>query len=257
MQAFMNHDFNVTEIKLATFVRPGRGTSVHKNRPFHGLAMVLPGTAEKEYRFSEGRRIKVGENEIIYLPKGSDYTVFSEQSGNCYAINFALLEEVDFPPFSFAVKNAGAVLREFERATRLWQGKNTAFRMQCKAALYHILSTVQGEYQLKYTAQSTAALLSPAMERIHSGYPEEELSIGMLAERCGISEDYFRKLFKNVYGTSPRKYINELKLSHARELIRSGLYSVRESAEFSGFSDISYFSREFKKAFGSSPKNYK
>jgi AraC-like DNA-binding protein len=74
---------------------------------------------------------------------------------------------------------------------------------------------------------------------------------------CGISEDYFRKIFKNTFEISPRKYINDMKISYAKELITSGMYTVTEAAELSGYTDMSYFSREFKKAFGICPADYR
>ena len=51
--------------------------------------------------------------------------------------------------------------------------------------------------------------------------------------------------------------INELKLSQAGELIRSGMYGISDAAELSGFADLSYFSREFKKHFNITPSEYR
>ena len=53
------------------------------------------------------------------------------------------------------------------------------------------------------------------------------------------------------------KYINDLKLKRAKELLISGLYSVSEAAVQAGFSDLSYFSRFFKENVGVSPNEYK
>lgn len=74
---------------------------------------------------------------------------------------------------------------------------------------------------------------------------------------CGITPEYFRKIFKAYYGVSPLKYINALKITHAKELLDSGMYSVTEAALRSGYTDLSYFSREFKKETGNSPKYYR
>ena len=53
-----------------------------------------------------------------------------------------------------------------------------------------------------------------------------------------------------------KKYINDLKISHAKELLASGMYSVTEAALQSGYADLSHFSREFKKTVGISPKKF-
>ena len=73
---------------------------------------------------------------------------------------------------------------------------------------------------------------------------------------CGITPEYFRKLFCGFYGVSPIKYINALKLSRAEELLASQMYSVTEAAEMSGYTDMSHFSREFKKHTGMSPTEF-
>lgn len=258
MKNFMNYDFNITSIGIAMFVEPGSGASKHKNRPLHGIAVNVSPNPEdiKKYIFSDNKTVLVGQNEIIYMPKGSQYTVCSKISGNCYAINFDISENIDFEPFSFKLKNAPAFINEFEKATNLWRKKNTAFHMQCKAILYNIISMLQSEYNSKYTASGTANLIAPAVKYIKNNFLNENICIPELSAMCEISEDYFRKIFKNTFGTSPRKYINELKISYAKELITSGMYTVTEAAELSGYIDMSYFSREFKKSTGFCPSAY-
>ena len=72
------------------------------------------------------------------------------------------------------------------------------------------------------------------------------------AERYLHAVDEFEKL----YGVTPIKYINALKLSRAKELLSSGMYSVSEAAYHSGFSDVSHFSRFFKEHVGVLPGEY-
>ena len=259
MKNFMNYDFSITDIRIALYVAPGTGEAVHKNRASHGIVInVSPASyAEKKYIFSDNKTVSVGENEIVYMPKGSSYTVSSKNSGNCYAINFDISENVDFEPFSFKLKNSPAFIKEFEKATELWRNRSTAFNMQCKSILYNILSMMQNEYNSKYIARSTANLIAPAIEYIKKNYTNENISVPNLAKMCDISEDYFRKIFKSTFGVSPRKYINEMKISYAKELITSGIYTITEAAELSGYTDMSYFSREFKKVFGVCPADYR
>ncbi len=128
--------------------------------------------------------------------------------------------------------------------------------MQCKANLYNIISLIQNEHHLHYTSLKTGLIIAPALEYIHRNYTKENLLISDLAKMCEISENYFRIIFKNVYGTSPQKYINALRLSYVKELIASGSYTITEAAEMSGYVDMCYFSRAFKKAEGISPSTF-
>ena len=95
-----------------------------------------------------------------------------------------------------------------------------------------------------------------AIDYIYTEYTNDNIEISYLSELCNMSESYFRRIFLKNYGISPIKYINNLKIERARELLTSGLYTVSDVAELSGFHDESYFSREFKKHSGKTPKEY-
>ena len=255
MHMFLKSDFVVTKISLAIYVERGCGTSGKSERPFHGIVLNVS-EYEKEYIFENGERIKVGKNEMLYLPKSSTYRIQTECSGDCFAINFDLLDDAVFSPFRFLPKNVSAYRRQFERAVNLYKQKEGAYLMQCRIALYEILSQMQSESHREYMSRSTVSKIAPAVEYIHQHYTEE-IKISTLASLCDISEDYLRKIFHNTYQTTPVKYINELKMQYAKELLATGEYSVGEAALLSGFEDAAYLSREFHRVFGVTPAKYK
>ena len=92
---------------------------------------------------------------------------------------------------------------------------------------------------------------------MHKNYTSKPIKISELAAMCGITPEYFRSIFKSFYGSSPLVYINNLKITRARELLESGMYSVEATATLSGYNDSAVFSREFKKATGLCPSKYK
>ncbi len=69
-----------------------------------------------------------------------------------------------------------------------------------------------------------------------------------------MSEVNFRRAFREYMGVSPIDYRNALRLEYAGRLLRSGEYNVSEAAELSGFSNISFFIRSYKKKYGHTPK---
>ncbi len=56
---------------------------------------------------------------------------------------------------------------------------------------------------------------------------------------------------------SPVKYITQLRVEKAKELLITNRYKVSEIAEMCGFENVYYFSNVFKKQVGVSPKTYK
>lgn len=255
MKDFMEYNFNIIKIAIACFVPKGGGTPIHKNRKEHGLAFHTSG--EKHYIFDSGVKITAKANDIVYLPKKSNYIVKSVVPGDCYAINFDLSEDIDFSPFSYRVKNTHQFLSFFKEAESYWDNKYAGFEMKCKAHVYNIICMMINEFDLGYISQSKSSILSPAIAYIHNEYTKDNIRISSLAELCGISEIYFRKLFTQWKGVTPLKYINHLKMERAKELLLSNMYTISQVSILSGFHDESYFSREFKKHFSVAPNEYK
>ena len=248
MKRFMKHDFIIKSIELACLVKAGQGSNLHKNRKNHGLAIFPDG--ERIFYF-DNKKITVGKNEIVYFPKGCNYKIKQKRESDCYAINFQMADDTVFEPFSVKIKNTGDYLKSFEESRKIWTKKSVGFSAKVKAELYGIIYNMQSEFQIPYT---NSVIIQPAMDYIHSNYYKENISVTHLASLCGVSTVYLRNLFIKKFALTPIKYINSLKLSRAKELLSSQMYSVSEVCFLCGYNDESYFSREFKKHYGITPK---
>ena len=89
------------------------------------------------------------------------------------------------------------------------------------------------------------------------GHFTDSLTIEEICERVGFSKYYFCRAFKEVTGRTAVDYINYLRCCNARKLLTSGCYNVSESAEESGFGNLSYFSKVYKKYMGLLPSQEK
>ena len=88
-------------------------------------------------------------------------------------------------------------------------------------------------------------------------HPNEKYSPSRLAEMAELSKQRFTALFSSQLGKSPMVYIKELKLTTAaRKLLVSNLH-INDIAYELGYEDTNYFIREFKRAFGCTPKQYR
>lgn len=254
MNEFLRKNHCVKEIILSIFVPAGAGETVHKNRSSHGLALNSDG--EKKFVFSDGTVLCVGKNDFIYLPKNSTYTVQHIVHGGMYCINFQCVDDENFKPFVLRVKNVDEVQKAYQKAEKAWRYQKSGTQLCCKAELYKILYELYKQSESPYIPETKRNLLKPAIDYIHKKYTEELINVEDLSKMCGISYEYFRRLFYQFYGCSPVKYINNLKITRARELLASGLYTVSDAAIQSGFVDLSHFSRFFKKNEGVSPSEY-
>jgi AraC-like DNA-binding protein len=255
MENFMSHNFNIEKIIIACYVSSHTAKPSHRNRPSHGITFHTGGS--KSTYFHDFGTLNFGKNDILYMPKGSNYDTKVITHGDCYAINFELSEDFSCKPFVFHTKNSNVILDYFKKATAVWNERELGAEMKCKAELYNVIYSLQQEFREAYFPHSKINQISKAVELIHKNYTNENLSIAKLSAMCNITPEYFRKIFKQHYGLSPIAYINNLKISRAKELLLSGANSVTEAALKSGYTDISHFSREFKKATGFSPKDFK
>ena len=248
MKQFLDEEILVTQIRICCHVPPGGGAPIHRNRAAHGVVFYTKG--QDVYRFEGGREITVREGELLYLPKGSSYTVEGDGTCACYAINFDISKQEGFPPFALKPRGGRELGEAFRAAASLWREKGIGYTLRAMELLYRILARVKEERHAAYVTQGRAERIAPALRIIHASYTGQTPSIAALAALCGMSPEYFRAIFRQCHGESPLRYLNALRLAHARELIESGVCSVTEAALRSGFQDACYFSREFKKHFG-------
>ena len=243
----------VTYINTAIYVAPGIGVSLHSNRRFHGF-VLNDGVADKKIHFSDGTVMHTLPRELHYLPKGSSYRVENVQTGGCYAINFSLLDEIDENPFSISFKNYESLLRIFKEAVTVWGGKNEYKNSFLRKAVYDIIIRIKKE--CVSNPDKKESMITPAIEIINRDFAKNELSVKSLAQVCGISEAYFRRIFTDKFSVGPKEYINNLRLEYAKKLLESNQFTISDTAFMCGYSEPCHFSREFKKHFDVSPAEY-
>lgn len=254
MDNLMGKNFFIQQINTACFVKAGTHQPVHTNRKNSGLAIVCNKSCE--FLFENSKRMIAMRNDIIYFPKGSNYVVKSIDPGDCYAINFLSSIELSDSPLLFHTTESAQFIERFKRAEVTWRNKKSGYHLKCLSILYSILYELQNTYSSSYLPAARHEIIMPAVDYIHENYTSELLSVALLSRMCGITPEYFRSIFRQAYGISPIKYINNLKLSRAEELLKSNLYSITEVALMSGYNDLAHFSREFKKAYEMSPSAY-
>ena len=84
-----------------------------------------------------------------------------------------------------------------------------------------------------------------------------QITIRKLTEILGISQPYLYSVFKDKIGVSPKKYIDDLRFSKAKRLLKETSLSVTQIATSVGFPDVLSFSKFFKAKEKKSPVNYR
>ncbi len=195
---------------------------------------------------------------IRYLPRRIEnniYFVENIKTGECIDILFNT--ESPMPDIIFTKDySSNSKIRElFIKIHNVWHKKRIGYYNQCLSLFYAILAEMEKSDSV-YMHKSHAEKIKNAVSYIHNHYCDIDFDYLALASECGVSYTYFKKLFSEVYKTTPSQYIKALKIQKACELLSTNKFSVTQIAEMCGYENIYYFSRVFKETTGVSPTDY-
>lgn len=83
------------------------------------------------------------------------------------------------------------------------------------------------------------------------------IEIEELAKRAGYSLDHFTRIFKTIFGVSPQEYLIDIRIKKAEQLLSATDLNISQIASDLGYCDKYFFSKQFKKRTGLSPKEFR
>jgi AraC-like DNA-binding protein/mannose-6-phosphate isomerase-like protein (cupin superfamily) len=264
----------VPDFGVAVFEsRHGPGFVGKLRDDFSKFLLVIAGRARWE---GGGKRIMVGSDSLVHIPAG----VAHSQEDNphdpvvLYAIHYrptllpnCLREQLDEPGMvhwalgSSLLSQARAVRSDFQEmlfeqgarregwewllCSRVVDLAVRAIRMRGREQPVQrpvfAKGTESGERVARYALQLQTRFYLPQ-------------TLDEAATATGLSRRQFTEVFRKVTGESWKKYILKLRLNHSRKLLLETEKTVTAAAFESGFEDLSYFDRAFKRAFSCSPQ---
>jgi len=117
------------------------------------------------------------------------------------------------------------------------------------AELYHVLGALYAAAPARDPVEDT---LAAVRRYIRSAY-SSPLSVRALAQQFGYHEDYLTRLFRRRYGTTPGKYLREVRIEQAHWLLLHTDLSIEHIALSVGYRDLSAFYRAFEAIHGMPP----
>ena len=246
-----------SEIEFVLIMNPDNIPETnHPDRPNHGFAYSISSVVE--YHFENGKTLVCEPQKLIYLPKGCSYYVNKLQPGYTACINFQLKE--DFPdsePFCISVADPAAMERAYQLALNAWLSQQKWSTAKIRSCLYDIQSMLILRNETPYVSSKHLNALDATVQYIHEHYTSEDISVEKLISMTGIGASYYRQLFKNKYGTTPAKYIQNLRIRYAKQLMQNLFCTIDSVAQMSGFQSTAYFCRQFKQCTGLTPSAYR
>jgi len=216
--------------------------------------------------FSE--QVPISNDQFFIIPKGEEFKFYSVLDVNSHFLvayfngkkarqlgkEFSLVRNL-IPSVNNMVANREMLFDEiFNNLSKGFHDENLEYINFCFG---HLLATFV--YANK-TSDDIADESSPAVRRAINYLGknlDRKLSLAKLAREVGYSPTYLTTLFKKETNYSPISYFSHLKILKACEFLDYTRMKVKEISFNLGYSDPYYFTKDFKKKMGLSPRNYR
>jgi AraC-like DNA-binding protein len=125
------------------------------------------------------------------------------------------------------------------------------------AALLDLVTFVSREYGHVETPPAQQLLrIGEVISHLQTHY-DEPVTLADLADMACVSQNTLLRHFKAATGTSPIRYVLQIRIDRARELLERTDLDVTDIAFRVGFEDSNYFSRQFRRLTGHSPSDHR
>lgn len=219
-------------------------------RKNHIIGINLSGSAD--HIFAD-HRFRLEENCIYFLNQKDDYRVENNEQGLAFSIHFTTMEPIEAESFCMKVQERGNLLRLLEAIEQQFK-KSGGSTLRSLSDLYRLLEFYEELYSKKYHPKNPNLLAARQYLLAHF---KEKGCIDAAAEQYGVTRRRFNDLFNEAFDTTPNRFLINHKLEIAKKLLVSEEIPLSEIAELSGFADVYYFSKLFKKELGISPTKYR
>lgn len=140
------------------------------------------------------------------------------------------------------------------------KNKQSAYELDVLSQLFKIFSLLYSEEYIISHPKTMHSRQTKAVTKLldwFENHLSEEITLDTLSAVSGLNKKYLCRIFKEYTSKTPITYLNELRIEHACYEMTLKSKNITESAFDSGFNDLSYFCKSFKKIKGITPKEYK
>ena len=200
-----------------------------------------------------GKSITFEPESICIIPAGVAYERNNLEEEilviHFHMLNYAM-EEIQV----FKITDADKYKQLFEKALRLKYENDTGSTYRITSVVYEILAELIRDTGFATNLKDNRII--EIAEYMRQNFWDTQLSIDFLAKQACVSPAYFRREFHRLYSTSPKEYLDALRIQYAKSLLETDYFSQKEIAARCGYSDVGYFRTVFKKRIGKSITQY-
>lgn len=227
------------------------------------LLFCLQGTAEL---FADTEKLTLHPGELTVINSGALHYIPWHPGDACLyyclIVDPSLLEGTGLPVGTRLHKQVKdpAVETAYMQIVQELQQREPYYKEAAKSAVQLLFSRLYRRWadtdEPTATANHAPEMVKKALLYLKNNF-KENISIDDVCGYVGFSKYYFCRCFRQVTGRSVMEYVQDLRCAHAQKLLETGNCTVSECAAQCGFSDVSYFTKVFKRQTGRLPSQAK
>jgi AraC family transcriptional regulator of arabinose operon len=242
-------------------------TGHRMRRDRHDDNLLLFCTEGRGRLMVSGQRLRIGPGDVALLPQGLAHSYRADRADpwSLYWVHFrgvasgVFVSHVGYREES-PVVHCGVTPALVSSFSAMLEVRSTGYGMDAFVHAANQLRQLLTGFALARSAPPSARageLDIEGIQRLMRARLDQPLTLETLAESAGLSKYHFATRYKALTGYSPMRHFTNLKMEAACRLLDSTDASVKTVAAELGYTDPLYFSRQFRRTVGLSPRAYR
>jgi AraC family transcriptional regulator, arabinose operon regulatory protein len=239
------------------FIRYEHARRINPNILTYELWSFIEGKGEMKV---DGSILTVSSGSAFVFPPGSSPTLIldSRQEILMFRVGFDILDTQDhrvenLSQVGLTLRNPQFFFQLAYQACSAFKREDSLSQMRSKnlieAMLLHILDENENP-----TQSPTHVIIDRLILEIQQD-PSKDWGINILVKRAGLSRSHLSLIFSSITGMSPTRFVIQARIARATRLIEETDLTIGQIAQVTGYRDIFFFSRQYKKIMGHNPND--
>ncbi len=260
----MSKKFDISEL-IVTSLNDIRKVNLPEGSKYSSTAswctLIIRKSGNAIYKFGS-KSFKSSADSVVFIAKGSEYTLSIEEAGNCTVIEFDVAAEQMTELFpegaivEYMTLGDKSIFKIAKNLRQFYGLRGPAYCSKCFSELYSLMTQISTTHAFNYSLAGKYGIIHNSVKFIEANYFRQDLYTPMLAELSGIGETYYRNIFLAVFNMPPAHYIQLYRVGKAKELLLNSDSTIEEIAVAVGFANASYFCKVFKNLTNMTPSEF-
>jgi len=203
--------------------------------------------------FNNNKKYTIKQGDVLYIPFGASYYQECKEE-EIVAFHLSISGNPANEIQVFTPDDPDKICSLFSHAASVWNRKTNNYVYHCMSDLYEIVAI--SNITARQDPTASTGVISESIRYLHAHLYDEALSLDTVYKQSYVSQTSFIKYFREIYGCSPIKYINQMRIQKAKILLKSSIYTREEIASLCGFGNVKHFYVVFKKITGMTTSDY-